>query len=148
MNCFYLNTFYSIAMLLYFCTSTSFDSHYHQHHCHCFDYYCCYYYVVVFFITVIAIIISFFFNAFNFYCSTFYDSILYLPINRTFLNLNIWHAEHCSKLAKKTPRLYQRLWTLNIEYGNCEHCLLIYSSNDLLLKWEYYILPFYSVGIF
>ena len=101
MTCFYLNTFYSIATFLYFCTITSFDSHYHQHHCHCFDYYCCYYYVVVFFITVIAIIISFFFNAFNFYCSTFYDSILYLPINRTFLNFKHMTCRTLFKVGKK-----------------------------------------------
>ena len=73
-SCFYLNTFYSILVFLYFHTIINFDSHYHHY---CYDYcyyYCCYYYFHHFYCHYY----FFIFNAFNFYYSCFYYSISYL----------------------------------------------------------------------
>ena len=76
MNCFYLSTFYSVLTFLYFYMITNFYSdsyhYYYDYFCnYCFCLCHCQYYFFIF-------------NAFNFYFSTFYHSILSLFISNIF----------------------------------------------------------------
>ena len=97
MNCFYLDTFYSVLTFLYFCAIASFCSHSRHYYCDCFYYYCfchchCHYHFFIF-------------SAFNFYFSSFCHPILSLYISSIFT------------------------------------VYLTYSSDNLLSRWYYYILP-------
>ena len=136
MNCFYLNTFYSVLTFSYFYTITNFYSHSH----HCYDYFCyycfchchCHYYFFIF-------------NAFNFYFSSFYYCILSLYISDIFKFQTNDVAKHCSKLTIKTLRLYQCLWW--------KHCLLnlFFWRSSFEVTLLYFTLDnysFYSVSIF
>ena len=90
--------FASVLTFLYFYTITNFYSHsYH----YCYDYFCyygfchchCHYYFFIF-------------NAFNFYFSSFYHSILSLYISNILNFKQMTWPKH-SKLALKVLRLHQ-----------------------------------------
>ena len=132
MNCFYLKTFYSILTFLYFYMITNFDSHYHHHYYDYFHYYFryydfCYCYCYHYF---------FVFNAFNFYHSRFYDSVLYLCIYRAFLNCKHMKWLNIVQDGNKDTE------TISVSLKETLNSVcLIYYSDNLLLKWRYYILP-------
>ena len=72
---------------------------------------------------------------FWFICLHYYDDYFhyyYLCHCHCYYYCFIFNAKHFSKLAIKTLRLYQFLC--------CGNVCLIYSSEDFLLKWHYYIL--------
>ena len=71
-----------------------FYSHSHHYCYYCFCHCHCHYYFFIF-------------NAFNFYFSSFYHSILSLYVSN--FKQMPW-PKHCSKLEIKTRRLYQCLW--------------------------------------
>ena len=78
MNCFYLNTCYSVLTFLYFYTITNFDSlfyYYDYFHCYCCYYYFCHCHCHYYF---------FIFNALSFYYCRFYHSVLSLYISKNF----------------------------------------------------------------
>ena len=136
MNWFYFSNFHSVLMNLYFYTITNSYSHSHHYFYDYFCYYClchwyCYHYIFIF-------------DAFNFYFSSSYDSILFLYV----LNIsNKWRVKHCSKLAIKTLKLYQCLW------GSFQHYLInlfVWRSSFevTLLNFAPDNYFFYSVRIF
>ena len=102
MNCFYLNTFYSVLTFLYFYTITNFCSHSH-HYCYCF--------VIVIIISSFSMLLTFIFLVFTI--------LFYLCIYQIFLNFKqmMW------------PNFVQswqsRHWDcISVFDGNFEHCLL------------------------
>ena len=97
--------------------------YYHYHYCYYyyyyyyFHYYCCYYY----FWHCYCHYYFFVFNAFNFYFSSFYLSIL-----------SFWHGQTLFNVSNKDTE------TISVSLMNTlSSVCMIYSSNDLLLKWHY-----------
>ena len=128
MNCFYLNTFYSVLTFLYFYTITNFYSHSH-HYCYdylcyyCFCHYHCHYYFFIF-------------NALNFYFSSFYHSILTLYIS----NILKFQTNDLAKILFKVSNKDIEAVSVSL-MGTLSTVCLTYSSDDLLLKWHCYVLP-------
>ena len=128
MNCFYLNTFYSVLTFLYFYTITNFYSHSHHY---CYDYFCyhcfchCHFHYYLFI-----------FNAFNLYFSSFDHYILYLYISNIFK----FEANDVTKTLFKVGIKDTEAVSVSL-MGNLNTVCLTYSSDDLLLKWRCYVLP-------
>ena len=121
MNCFYLNTFYSVLTFLYFYTITNFYSHSHHYYYDYFCYYCfchchCHYYFFIF-------------NAFNFYFSSFYHSILSLYI----LNNFKFYTNDVAKTLFKVGNKDTEAVSVSL-MGILNTVCLIYSSDVILLK--------------
>ena len=112
---------------------TNFDSHYYFYDDYC-HYFCCYYH----FHYCHCHHYFFIFNSFNFYCSSFCH-ILYLCTNQIFLNFSMWRGRTFFKGGSKNPKtiLVMQFWCLWWD----STCWLIYSFDDLLLKWHYYLFP-------
>ena len=127
MNCFYLNTFYSVLTFLYY-TITNF---YSDSHHYCYDYLCyycfCHYHCHYYF---------FIFNAFNFYFSSFHHSTLSLYIWNIFKFQTNDVAKTLFKVDIKDTETVSvfLMRTLNT-------ACLIHSSDNLLLRWYCYVLP-------
>ena len=128
MNCFYLNTFYSVLTFLYFYTITNFCSHSH-HYCYCF--------VIVIIISSFSMLLTFIFLVFTI--------LFYLCIYWIFLNfkqmtwLNIATLLTVGNKDTETASV-SLMGTLNTVY-------LTYSSDNLLLQWHYYIIVFFNLDL-
>ena len=105
--------FYSVLISSYFYAITNFDSHYHHYYYgYCHYYYCCYcYYYRRYYHYYV-----FIFNAFEFYSSSFYHSVLHLCINRIFLNFKhmTWPKILQSWQQILHGCLWSELWTVFI----------------------------------
>ena len=128
MNCFYLNTLYSVLTFLYFYTNTNFYSH--SHHCY-YDYFCYYCFCHChchFIISSFSMLLTF--------ISLVFTILLYLCIFRIFLNFKQMTCRTLFKFGNKDTETVSvsLMETLNT-------VCLTYSSDDLLLKWYYYIIP-------
>ena len=166
MNCFYLNTFYSILTFLYFYTITNFYSHSHHHYYDYFCYYCFCYCHYHFFISnafnaFLKPQVFFFFSEALPMCNQIINIITLLLLFILFLILGFSYLHYVifafqCKMAfwmafylciyriflnfKQItwPNIVQRLYTETVPLNTI---CLTYSSDDLV-KWHYYILPF------
>ena len=124
-----MNTFYSVLPFLYLYTITNFYSHSHHHYYYdYFCYYCfCHWYCHYYF---------FIFDAFYFVFLVFTILFYLCTYIEHFQILRKWHGGTMSKVDNKDTETI-----LVALMGPLNTACLTYSSDDLLLRWHYYILP-------